>query len=141
MKSRRSFLRVMGAAPLVAKGVAEEAAKSLAGIGLSSGTMLQGNPMAQAGIPVGADYRYPSAANISQMLLDKAFRELVEEAAYQNNRHVSYIDHDLASKRSFSLAAKVTFQRQRNVAREIDGYAREHVSPWHLFVKRLNPFS
>ena len=140
MKSRRSFLRVMGAAPLVAKTAAEEAAKSLAGIGLSSGVQL--NPaMSQAGIPVGANYTHPSAANISQMLLDKAFRELVEEAAYQNNRHVSYIDHDLASKRSFSLAAKVTFQRQRNVAREVDGYAREHVSPWQLFVKRLNPWA
>jgi hypothetical protein len=136
MKStRRSFLRLVGAAPLAGKLAAEEAAKSLAGIGAQS--LGQAGYASVSGLAPAAP---PTSAQIATWLADNVFRSEVESAAYANNRHVSYLDVDLASKKSFSLAAKVTFQRQRNVQREIDGLGKERVSPWSLLYKRMNLF-
>ena len=52
--------------------------------------------------------------------------ETVRSILFEENKIVGAIDHDLASKRSFSLAAKVTFQRQRNVERRIEEMKTEY---------------
>lgn len=62
-------------------------------------------------------------------LKNPELRAELESLVYEDNRHVGWLDHDLASKRSFSLAAKVTFQRQRNVQRRIEQDVLES-SPW-----------
>jgi hypothetical protein len=139
MKSRRSFLRALGAAPLIAKGAAEEAAKSMAGISTTGAICASERVAVSLGGGTNLASSYPSPLDIKQMFFDAAFRELIESASYQNNRHVSFLDHDIASKRSWSLAAKVTFQRQRNVARDLDGYSQQPDTPWSLILKRWNP--
>lgn len=62
----------------------------------------------------------PKAA-IEIILSNKEWMNEVESACFEENRFVHVIDHDLWSKRSFSMAAKITFQRQRNVRRSMEG--------------------
>lgn len=50
----------------------------------------------------------------------------VRALLFEKHQIVSTIDHDIASKKSFSLAAKIAFQRQRNVERDI----QEMMQPW-----------
>lgn len=115
---RRSFLKMLGLSPLAAKAAVES------------------EQMHQAGITqVG---QYPTATNlppgetvdpsIIRALMDAAFRAEWESALYQQNRSVYFLDHDLANKRSFSLAAKIAFQRQRNVERQMAESCG--ISPW-----------
>lgn len=55
-------------------------------------------------------------------------REHVRSVIFEEQQHVGYIDADIAVLRSFSLNAKVTYQRQRNVERRL--YQLQHEWPW-----------
>jgi hypothetical protein len=111
MIARRAALRLIGLAPALARAVANEAG------GLATGINLGGN--------VGTPQPALSTNGVNERDQWKAalkipgLRDDLVSALYERYRHVGYIDHDIASMRSFSLAAKVTFQRQRNVAREL----------------------
>lgn len=135
--TRRGFLKLMGASPLAAKAAAEEVTKSLVGIGIAP-TYPYGIPV--SGMAVGQSSAQMGKSEIAKMLMDAAFRSQVESASYRRNRHVSYLDLDLATKRSFSLAAKATFQRQRNVQREIEEYSVDLKSPWEMFYDKFRIF-
>lgn len=119
---RRAFLSRLGigvvAAPAAAKQVMEKAAADLAGVGTSglSYGVSSGAPATESAPRPNIDPRKA----LRNLLSNTALREEYLTAMYERNRHVGSLDLDLASKRSFSLAAKVTYQRQRNVARQID---------------------
>lgn len=139
--TRRRFLSMLGAAPLAGKAVADQALSGIA----TAGNMGDGgfgpapNHLSQM---LGAEALYPpqniapSPFDLKQRnsLLKKALkipalRGEIESLLYEENHAVGYLDHDLAQKRSFSLAAKVTFQRQRNVQRQLQ-YGIVDESPW-----------
>ena len=54
-----------------------------------------------------------------RILRNLATRGEVESVLYEDYRTCNVIDHDLLNKRSYSYAAKVTFQRQRFVERRM----------------------
>lgn len=136
--TRRGFLKLIGASPLAAKVAADEVSKSLAGFG--GALPPYGGYAGQAAVNGGLAASHPEKTDISRMLMDAAFRSQVESASYRRNRHVGYLDIDLATKKSFSLAAKATFQRQRNVQREIEEYSVDLKSPWEMFYDKFRIF-
>lgn len=141
--TRRRFFAWMGTAPIAARQGMETAARQLAGIGNGQGVPsldLRGSLIDGAndvGAPssaqmVGADWRL--ARKLRDDLIRKALdtperRAELEAILYEEHRSVHNLDPDLAANRSFSLAAKVCYQRQRNVQRAIEYTVKEN-SPW-----------
>lgn len=130
--TRRGFLKLMAAAPLAKRAVEEEATKALTGIG-STGHM----HVVAGGVAPSLGGGMIQHGDVAKALLNSAFRAELESIAYATNKQVNFLDVDLATKKSFSLAAKVTFQRQRNVQREIEAYATEPKSVWQYVYDRF----
>lgn len=116
--NRRGFLHALSRAPAV--GVAARAAIEQEAAGLVRVGMLGGAVPASSGPP-----DYPQAAEeptpdqIRHALLSPFVRRQVESILYEEQRHVGTIDPDIAVLRSFSLSAKIAFQRQRNVGHRL----------------------
>lgn len=64
---------------------------------------------------------------------NKAAYDHYTSALYKSSREVTHIDPDLQVYKSFSPMAKITFQRQRNVERMIEGEFTDHSSNWPLW--------
>lgn len=69
-------------------------------------------------------------------------RQMLYDCAWRNNRHVGEIDADIDVYRSFSLAAKIAFQRQRNVERYVQQHTRDpygdgFAEPLRNFIHKL----
>ncbi len=107
---RRKFLSALGFGAVAAPGVGQQ---------IIGGAFNPAMPAAgwASGTPVAAkDFAAMSRSAFSNLQSREAIRAIL----FEEYKLVGAIDHDIASKRSFSLAAKVTFQRQRNVERRID---------------------
>jgi hypothetical protein len=142
---RRKFLGLFGvgamAGPAAAKQLIESATAKTAGIASIGSVPLE--------------YPQPTASNCHPGDGPKALRLIrslpglyddYESAVFERERLVRWLDPDIAAKRSFSLAAKIAYQRQRNVAREIDAFGQTwDQSPWGrvdaIVRKALSPFS
>lgn len=152
MSSRRSFLRLMGLSPIAAKAAADKAIADLSGTNLSGMAFTPpeyGNTGWQS-LSSGAKASGPFDAGIethagrSKLLrlackIPKLAQEF-EAELYEKHRYVGSLDTDIAIKQSFSLAAKITFQRQRNVERNRESLCSEEGSSWETqdeFVKKL----
>ena len=105
---RRKVLSLMGVAPLAAKKVAADISGVAASGGVYAGT---GYSVPACSPAIGFDEE--AAARAAWAIPSQ--RKVLESMIFERERGVGHIDHDLMSKKSFSLAAKVTFQRQRNV--------------------------
>ncbi len=128
--NRRGFLGALARAPVVGaiagKALRDEAAAKLAGVSLSG---LNGGGPEPPFSTIGSE---PSPSQWQSLLRDFSKRSQIEAMLYEMNRGVYSLDPDLAVNRSFSLAAKIVYQRQHNVARRIEELQNEH--PW----RRLN---
>lgn len=134
---RRSFLKAFAASPLAARAAAEKVAAELSGIsqGVGYGSGEVGGMSTSA-----PSHPPPSVLNestIRSALASAVARAEIESIFYEEGRHVSRIDYDLASKRSFSLAAKIAFQRQRNIARRMHDFANDGHTYWYTRVTEI----
>jgi hypothetical protein len=128
--SRRGFLGALGAAPVVGKLAAKEMAeKEVASLGVPHGV-------------VGAGL-FNSSSTDREDLKKRAIRlpgvrrELYSYFMEQERTTpIPAIDVDIAVHRSFSLSAKVTYQRQRNAQRKIDEMENGYL--WDRFDKILS---
>lgn len=134
MLARRSFLRALPALGFGAKKAAEAAAAKLATTGLLPGEY-------GGSLPSSAPSH--TQESLLKALSNQAFRSDLESLAYEENRCIYRIDADLAVLKSLSLNAKITFQRQRNVAAYLHDLG--HGSIWSRLQRRiekhLNPFA
>lgn len=136
MIGRRSVLKFLGASPIVAREAAEEAAKTLSGVtrggmgipGMDVRDMMRENIPQEVGQSLGiggpaqGDWRVVREMRdkiVLNALRAKESRRELEIILYENHRTVHGLDHDIAANRSWSLAAKLVYQRQRNVERDI----------------------
>lgn len=144
---RRSFLRVLAAVPFAGRAAADATAKELSGLNshLGSGIPAAGDLAgavfgSSAGQSActntfggGGESRYWSAearrGAIKIILEDRTNHAEITSTLYRCHRRIHSIDPDIGSKRSWSLAAKITFQRQRMVEIELAG-AVVDASPW-----------
>lgn len=122
--ARRGFLRVLSATPLAARAMAEQAAGQIAGI---SPNGLSGLGGVGASFPESSNAA-PSPQEIEGALGVPANRRALLDLIYEEERVVNSIDPDLAVLRSFSLNAKICFQRQRNVERRLRQMTKGY--PW-----------
>lgn len=124
MLGRRHFLRMIGvgavAAPaaskIALKELSEESMSKLSAI--SQGVGYAGSPGANGSI--GA-YNVP-AETWTKHLRNKVFRAQLEDLLWEKHKQVCFIDPDLACMKSFSLNAKIAFQRRKNVERELKDF-------------------
>lgn len=134
--ARRGFLQTLMAAPFAARAAAAEAA-ALAGVS-TSGLM----PGGLADTPQQPTGNYPEAtpanmyADVAKALGNPAARADIESLVFERGRHVAAIDPDLAVYRSFSLNAKIAFQRQRNVALELESMQGNYI--WRRLDERIS---
>lgn len=133
MFGRRSFLRALGAAPLAAKAAAEAATKQLGRIGAvgfrneSSMSLSDIVNHQSIGATVGLDNAVGNGAlsrsakreAMRMILADSKKRAEIRTLLYQSNRVISRIDPDIGGRRSWSLAAKIAYQRERFVERDL----------------------
>jgi hypothetical protein len=113
---RRSILRLFAstpvAAPMAAKALNDQLVGDLAGVKASG--------LSDAGAPSGyATSGDPTPDQVKAALGSPPLRGRVVSALYEEERRVFALDPDLAALRSFSLNAKIVFQRQRNVERRL----------------------
>lgn len=130
--ARRGFLRFLPAVPFAAHSAADQIGRELAGIEISG--LARGGYGSPKGSETSAAMEV-TTAQISAACKIPGLRKQIESLAFEGNRYVSRIDPDLAVLRSFSLNAKVTFQRQRNVAREMADKDGSYISGWNKLVK------
>lgn len=110
--TRRKFFGLIAAGPIAGRAAADHVAQDLAGISMRSGISSGGVSGGPSSDPTQEQWR--------RALGNFATRETVESILYEEQYDISRIDPDIAVLRSFSLSAKVTYQRQRNVRRRID---------------------
>lgn len=144
MTNRRSFLQLLGVAPIAGKKVAEETVARLSGVAMApSGRTMSGGKSAQAWPADNPPQTFDSQAAFKRAIGSTLFRDELTSLLYDQHRQVNAIDPDIAVYRSFSLNAKIAFQRQRNVARQIPTLVGE-ASPFsrmHLLLRKVtNPF-
>jgi len=120
MNNRRSFLKLIRfapAAPLAAKAMAESALASLSGVSLT-GYSGGAAPLGMTGAVSASGGTAESwQARILRFLANNQLPDWVDDHLRHNNRHVDYLDPDIASKKSWSFNVKVATQRERNIAR------------------------
>lgn len=116
--ARRSFLRLLAAAPVAAPVVARDAAAK-AGIGaVGLGIDNYGPPVSGQCYPAEpASEREWIAGNIKRVL-SKAWEQ--EQRDSMRHWYPSRLDPDLAASRSLSLSAALRLQRERDVESNID---------------------
>lgn len=126
MIGRRKVLQMLGvssvAAPLTARMEAQKLTAQLANVQGIGG--LQGHgPIDNPSPPTsGLSYENRKIA----LLNFPTIRAELESLLYEAHSHIYRIDADIAVKKSFSLNAKITFQRQRNVAKAME----DQVNGW-----------
>lgn len=111
--TRRKALAFLGigaaTAPLAAKEAAEAKVCELASIGVGRAKIYG----------ISQSTEDPTAEQYNLAFQVPGVRDELRSLFFEYERDVGSIDWDLASKKSFSLAAKITYQRQRNVERAI----------------------
>lgn len=129
--NRRSFLGFMAAAPIAGKAVAEEAIAKRAGINIAGVGARSG-----LGAPMGDGIATnPTPLQYKAALANPVTRAIYEGLLYEQERFVYAIDQDIGVHRSVSLAAKIVYQRQRNVSRHIRAVQDEY--PWSRMTKLI----
>ncbi len=115
--SRRGFLGALTAAPVVgplaAKKLAEDEAKKLMEV-----KSVPYMAPSTSGVMSAISCQEQKTRQIS--LVTKLFKDEIMEMIRREQKLVLSLEHDLASNRSMSLAAKIYVQRQRNIQRRYD---------------------
>lgn len=138
MISRRSAAALIAGFPFAGKAVARELVGQTAPVGMgaiSGGMSTAAAPSDYyAGQSLKSDVcRGPVMQEWEASRLALAhpqMRKLMLAAAYAKHRSIAIVDPDIEVYRSFSPMAKITFQRQRNVDREIEQITTE--PQWNL---------
>lgn len=115
MIGRRSFIRVLGVIPAAAAAPAE----ALKMVGIRSAGL--GSISHAVGIITGPDDPSGTSTNdpnkAANWLLANGLPSFVKEALRRDRRVPNGLDPNLVANRSFSLAAKVAIQRERDFER------------------------
>ena len=113
---RRGFLKFMGGAAVGGKQIAVDVAKQ-AGVtvGLGSGN----SDIGAVGVPMQAPGR---GISLGKWLLKNALPEWKVAEIRENSKRVHFLDPDLSALHSFSMAAKIGIQQQRNFERQIKAF-------------------
>jgi hypothetical protein len=107
-------LAPVAASPLAAKAASDSQIAKLVGIVDGAGSPKWSAP---TGGP--ADWNKTRVA-ASEYMKFVGIPDFVREQVWRESQYVSYLDPDLAAKRSWSMSVKVLTQRQRNFERRME---------------------
>lgn len=120
MLGRRTFLKLAPFIGIGAKTAADEAVAKLADVHLGAGGLTQGFASSAPAPPTfQINQGFDEAAATKAAMRIPALRDELTSILFEDFRHVRVIEPDIAVHRSFSLNAKIAFQRQRFVEREL----------------------
>ena len=145
--NRRKFLSLLGvstaAGPLAARVAAESEIANLTtlkGFPLSVGVEAQSYPQ-QAGV-IGYNEESPYIQAQKYLKLWGKLPQFVDDNIRERAKNVSYLDTDIACKKSWSLNVKIAAQRERNYQNEIKRYVNSgaYESAQSMF-RKLTGFS
>lgn len=126
--SRRGFAGFAAALPFAGNAVSREMAAKQRDVALQGWSPIGGN----SGMGIAEGALYGNAVNpaptpkmehwqaMRLALQDPDIRREIMAECYARHKIVNALDPDIANKRSWSDMAKITFQRQRNVERDIE---------------------
>ena len=121
---RRSFLTLMGAAPLAAKATAEAEMAKQMGLNASYGGVHARaflKPVGSQAVISGAGIPYEQRiAGASTYIKAFGIPESIDRELRENAQYVGALDPDIASKKSWSMSVKIMTQRQRNYERGLE---------------------
>jgi hypothetical protein len=119
--TRRKFFGLIGAAPIAAKATSDAAlgraagVSDISGIGNGSLGLSYGAPAGDEAVPYAQ--RIIGAADYIKMF---GVPDVMEFELRDRSRNVYCLDPDIASKSTWSMAFKITLQRQRNYERAVE---------------------
>ena len=129
MLGRRKFLRFMGvnavAMPLAAKTAADNAIADLALRGADASPLACAAP----GMVSGGDFDEDLVKAKAYLAAFGKPPSFVIASAEKESRRVYFLEPDIASKKSWSMAFKINEQRKRNLKEEIE--RRTNPDLWH----------
>lgn len=125
---RRNFLRLLGiggaSAPAIAKATSVEALTTLAGHcapPLAVGTSI-GTPRPALDIENSEESASSYIRMSDYLKLFGKLPEHIERDVRERSKYVGHLDPDIAALHSFSLNAKIAWQRERNYEREVERF-------------------
>ena len=125
MLGRRSFLKALGLAPAaVSSGATQASALGLKG---AMGVLHAGSPVQASVETIGAVYAKATSGEQDARLAYEAWKAISGVAVPEHKRqeierearYVQALDPDLVANRSWSLAAKMRVQAERNIGRRM----------------------
>lgn len=132
MIGRRQAIQAIGLGALAAPAAAREITQNTL-----AGPRAYGE--ASTGIGQAISPGLPPWERARRAFADKETLAAIRASLFEQNKIITVLDTDLATKRSFSLAAKIAFQRQRNVEAEMQRMTLDHYSghAWGIVQKFL----
>lgn len=115
MKNRRSFLRILSASPLAIKASADKAISDLAGIS-NANSMAPMTPMASYGATAAGE-NSSWKRKVLSFVAKNTLPEWFDDELRRRYQTVTYLDPDIAAKRTWSMCVKIATQRERNIER------------------------
>lgn len=113
--NRRSLLKGIAAAPAALSGAAQELQQRLTGVGVN-GVGVSSDPS----VGYIDSSRKSVYEQLQRLLIEGGMPSWAKERTWLEAQQVYALDTDLAAMRSFSHAAKVQTQRQRNYERLLE---------------------
>lgn len=145
--NRRSILGGLVAAPVAAKQVAEKVALSIAEMegaakipgmsGISHPPSDTWGPKDSVGL-ASAGPRVPFVEQARRFLRSKQNMDEFTSILYAENKIVSHLDPDLMYSKALSPAAKITYQRQRNVERAMREAQTDTIRPFEWLHRKMS---
>ena len=124
MTNRRRFLALLGigtaSAPLAAKAAMEAEQINLTSMGKM--TALAGGRQSLSVMAADDDEDGESYQKARDYIRLFGVPAHIERSVKERSKYIDHLDFDIVNKRSWSLAAKVHEQRQRNYARSMEHY-------------------
>lgn len=120
--NRRSILRLIGlspAAPMAAKVALDTEVARLAGLQAGAGPFQYSGGGAPASSSDGGGYERSQVA-AAEYVRAIGVPDFVRDTLMRQSQYVSFLDPDLAAKRSWSMSVKILTQRQRNYERAVE---------------------
>lgn len=123
--NRRSVLRSIGIGALAAPTAASQAMEQLNTFPMAAPGQLIGGMGNCSQTPTPFAVSHWDMAR--QAFANPKLKSELWSQLFVEQSHVSFLDPDIANKRSWSLASKIAFQRQRNVERAYERMTMQHV--------------
>lgn len=115
--NRRSMLKLLGSLPVVGPGLTRKISSEASAAGLAK--LNTSGLQYESPVPDTQEPNFPQRQLAIQL---PWVRQELEQLFLERNARVSSLDPDLAVLKSVSLSAKICYQRQRNVQRDIVKY-------------------